>query len=288
MDHDPQSPLEHGAVCHNCEAALAGPWCAQCGQKASSLNPTWHDVVHEWLHEVLHLDGKIFRTLRTLFLVPGALTAEHNRGHRASYIGPLRLYLTMSVVFFVLTSVVPNPDAGRESPPPSAEHSAEPGGLPADSVAMTPTPVVTGVRLAAQHPEQFDELLSHTFQRMLFVLVPVFAALVMMAYRRRRRNYPEFLYFSLHFHAAALGFFMIAVPLQALPDERWLKLGQFAALVASFVYLMAALRRVFGGARLATLLRASALVGAYLVVLLISVGVALLFSLYRLGSGAGH
>jgi hypothetical protein len=279
---------EPGAVCHNCDASLAGPWCAQCGQKSSSLNPTWHDVVHEWLHEVLHLDGKIFQTLRTLFLAPGALTAEHNRGRRASYIGPLRLYLTMSVVFFVLTSVVPNPDAGVDSPQAATEQAAETGGLPPGIVAIMPAPVVTGLQRASEHSEQFDELLSHTFQRMMFVLVPVFAALVLVAYRRWRRNYPEFLYFSLHFHAAALGFFMLAVPLQALADERWLKIAQLAALVGSFVYLVAALRRAFGGARLATVLRASALVVAYVVVLLISVASALLFTLYRLGSGAAH
>jgi hypothetical protein len=288
LHHDQQSAHEHGAVCHNCEALLAGAWCAHCGQKSSALNPTWHDVVHEWLHEILHLDGKIFQTLRTLFLAPGALTAEHNRGHRASYIGPLRLYLTMSVVFFVLTSVVPNPDAGGDSPQAATEHSAEAGGLPAGLAAMMPAGVVTGLRRADEHPEEFDELLSHTFQRLMFVLVPVFAGIVMVAYWRWRRNYPEFLYFSLHFHAAALGFFTLTVPLQALPNENWLKMAQLCALVGSFVYLVAALRRVFGGTRLATLLRASALVGAYVVVLLVSVATALLFSLYRLGSGAAH
>ena len=42
--------------------------------------------------------------------------------------------------------------------------------------------------------------------RTLFVLVPVFALLLTLAYRNRRRHYPQFLYFALHFHAAVFEF----------------------------------------------------------------------------------
>jgi hypothetical protein len=94
----------------NCHAPVEDPWCSKCGQKQSDLDPTWHDLLHETLHEFLHLDGKIFRTARKLFLEPGELTAEFLRGRRARYIGALRLYLTLSVLFFVLTALVPNPN----------------------------------------------------------------------------------------------------------------------------------------------------------------------------------
>ena len=102
------------AECPNCNALLEGPWCSKCGQKQSDLDPTWHDLAHDSVHEFLHLDGKIFRTARKLFLEPGELTAEFLRGRRARYIGALRLYLTFSVLFFVLTAVVPNPNPDAE------------------------------------------------------------------------------------------------------------------------------------------------------------------------------
>src|ERR671912_1973636 len=124
----PQSSSSLASVvqCPNCNAPVEDPWCSKCGQKQSDLDPTWHDLLHETIHEFLHLDGKIFRTARKLFLEPGELTAQFLRGRRARFIGALRLYLTFSVLFFVLTAVVPNPnpDTGNHNAPSSASELA--------------------------------------------------------------------------------------------------------------------------------------------------------------------
>jgi hypothetical protein len=283
--HDP----EPGAVCSNCEAPLTGGWCSQCGQPRVTPNPTWHDLVHETIHEFLHLDGKIFATARRLFLQPGELTAEHIRGRRVRYIGALRLYLTMSIVFFALSAVIPNPDPNSDANPPAAQASGgTASGNAANETANAGTGVrsriAKGIRRAGEHQEEVDEALSHTFQRMLFVLVPVFALLLKLAYRSRRRNYPQFLYFSLHFHAAVFGFLALTVPLQAIPSERPLKAAQALVLAVSFVYLVKALKRVFGGSTRHTLLRASALTATYLALLLGTTVIGILLALYRLGS----
>src|SRR5215208_2778919 len=39
------------AECPNCHAPVEDPWCSKCGQKQSDLDPTWHDLLHETLHE---------------------------------------------------------------------------------------------------------------------------------------------------------------------------------------------------------------------------------------------
>ena len=49
-----------------------------------------HDLVHDAVHEFLHLDGKIFATAHRLFLEPGELTDEHILGRRIRDIGALR------------------------------------------------------------------------------------------------------------------------------------------------------------------------------------------------------
>ncbi len=50
--------------CPNCSALRMGHFCANCGQKAAPLAPTLGYLVHELTHEVLNVDGKIFRSLR--------------------------------------------------------------------------------------------------------------------------------------------------------------------------------------------------------------------------------
>ena len=140
----------------------------------------------------------------------GVPRAGRIRGRRARYIGPLRLYLTFSAIFFLLSAVVPNPNPDR-----------------ADSSA-TVQELATEVHVA--------ESLSSILPKLMFVLVPVFALLLMAAYRRQRRNFPQYLYFSLHFHAAVFGFLALSVPLQALSSERWLTIAQVLVMAWAFGY----------------------------------------------------
>jgi hypothetical protein len=75
-----------------------------------------------------------------------------------------------------------------------------------------------------------ERVVADTFAKVLpklvFILVPVFAILLKLAHRGQRRNYPQFLYFSLHFHAAVFGFLALVTPLQALQSEAWLHAAQ--------------------------------------------------------------
>jgi hypothetical protein len=98
-------------ACENCGTALQGAFCHACGQSAH--NPL-HDVKHA-LEEVFesfwHLDGRVFRTLRDLF-VPGRVACNYLAGQRARYIPPLRLFLVLTVLtFFVGHFVVGSVDS---------------------------------------------------------------------------------------------------------------------------------------------------------------------------------
>src|SRR5688572_14318370 len=91
--------------CMNCGCLLKGDYCHQCGQHSHiDSDPSLHDIIHELIHEFSHLNDKIFQTLKVLFLRPGELTREFLQGRRASYIGPVRLYLTMSIAYFLIAA----------------------------------------------------------------------------------------------------------------------------------------------------------------------------------------
>jgi hypothetical protein len=94
-------------LCRNCDAQLQGHFCHSCGQPHKPLDPTFKDLWHEGVHEFLHIDGKILHTVKLLLLRPGFLTAEFLAGRRARYMGPFRLYLTISLIFFFLLLHLP-------------------------------------------------------------------------------------------------------------------------------------------------------------------------------------
>lgn len=91
--------------CLNCGAELVGDYCHRCGQKAHihrTISAWWHD----FLHSVLHLDGKFWRTLPMLAWRPGELTRRYVEGERASFVSPLALFLSSVFLMFAVFSVV--------------------------------------------------------------------------------------------------------------------------------------------------------------------------------------
>jgi hypothetical protein len=90
-------------LCLNCGTALIGPHCHQCGQPAHvhrSVSAWWHDLAHG----VLHLDGKIWRTLPLLAWRPGELTRRYIHGERAKFVSPLALFLFSVFLMFAMFS----------------------------------------------------------------------------------------------------------------------------------------------------------------------------------------
>jgi hypothetical protein len=99
-------PPQVGVACANCGAALSGKYCSSCGQRHE---PHIHSVSHfasEAFESISHADSRLWRTLWFLLTRPGFLTREFFSGRRVSYLPPFRLYLVISVVFFL---VVGNP-----------------------------------------------------------------------------------------------------------------------------------------------------------------------------------
>jgi hypothetical protein len=112
----PETPQPLTLVCANCHASLTGEYCAACGQRHE---PHIHTVAHfagEAFESISHADSRLWRTLWYLFARPGFLTREFFAGRRVSYLPPFRLYLVISVVFFLIAGVPENAEIVRISP----------------------------------------------------------------------------------------------------------------------------------------------------------------------------
>ncbi len=160
---------------------------------------------------------------------PGFLTREIFAGRRASYILPIRLYLLASILAFALLTFLNSLGDVNFEYTPSPGETVD----PAVVERMAEVERTVGTALAVWAP------------RAMFVLVPLFAAFVMLVRRRDGHTYPQHLYFSLHVHAVA--FFAIALnalfePLLRVPN------GESAAGIIlglyTLVYFFVAFRRV--------------------------------------------
>jgi hypothetical protein len=93
-------------TCSNCGAPLGGKYCSECGQRHHE-----HAVHHfrhfigEALEDLTHADSRLWRTLTALLFRPGLLTREFLDGRRIRYLPPVRLYLVVSLIFFVIVGL---------------------------------------------------------------------------------------------------------------------------------------------------------------------------------------
>ena len=90
-----------GQTCLNCHEDIETRFCPHCGQENVPADLTLFAVIREFFAEIFYYDSKLWRTLRTLLASPGRLSTEWSEGRRAHYISPVRLYLSVTFLFFV-------------------------------------------------------------------------------------------------------------------------------------------------------------------------------------------
>lgn len=87
--------------CKNCGEKLAGMYCHRCGQYALDVEQPFWKYLKQYFENVYQFDNKVWRTLWLLFRRPGFLTREFTAGKVGSYVHPFRLYMFLSVLFFL-------------------------------------------------------------------------------------------------------------------------------------------------------------------------------------------
>jgi hypothetical protein len=263
-------------VCLNCGEPLSQHFCPACGQRAIDPDPTLGEFVHEAAEEFLHWDGKLATTFRLLFTRPGELTREYLAGRRVRYLSPLRLYLTCSVLYFALKALAP------DAPIVVRAGGAHTGMvmIQEDTVGETlqaidkmtqskrSTDRVAGRALgnALRHGDQTAASLRESMPNVMFVLVPIFAGLAALVFRGRRMRYPQHLAFALHTHAFLfLAFIPTLLPrvLHTVAVDALAVVSSFAAIA---IYLVLAVRRVYGGSTWSAILRSGAVAATYFAV----------------------
>jgi hypothetical protein len=285
-------------ACPNCGAPVDDRFCPRCGQRNATRLVSLGRLLRDVADDQLSLSSALPRTLGALAR-PGRLSAEYRAGRIARYVPPFRLFLIASVLFFIVLSLVTDPDAiwreteralaqrqasdegrvarvegdtlfiidsagGRERASVirfSYDTSAVPGWLQPLSrrvkrqeAKLNALSTREGLRLMLRGTEE-------TAAKAVFVLVPVFAAILKLLYVRRKRLYVEHFVFSLHLHVVA---FIGATAALLAGGSQWIWL---AGSLGFAVYLWMALRRCYGQGWAKTTLKLLLLSLAYLLIL---------------------
>lgn len=205
------------STCANCDAPVSGRYCVSCGQ--DQVDP--RQAISQWVAKILQdefsLDGRLPRTVVTLFRHPGRLTADWLAGRRGRHLHPFRLYLIASVSLFTVTFLMGLPLTGQGLE------------LPEFGIGQT-LQEVTANAVAGR----LQTLLTVG----ALVLVPVFALWLRLILRRSSHLLVDHLVFSLHQHSALMLLLTAAWPILFFvpPKTGWLLLAGSAVVHAILAY----------------------------------------------------
>jgi hypothetical protein len=236
-----------------------------------------------------------------LILKPGELTREFIAGRHQNYLPPFRLYLAISILFFALSALLPDKDLvhfdgdGQAVTAPVTNKPAEPAAsaarheqlaaLAKDCHINLSLPLIGPVgeplsrackKVAADSGVRLFERFTATAPRLMFLFLPLMAAVALLFYwRRPRRLYAEHLVLFLHNHAFTFLLIAGTVALNALSSIDLPLFGLFGFLeFLLFVflpyYVFRSMRVVYGEGRLRTLLKFTALGTIYFVLLAVT------------------
>jgi hypothetical protein len=221
------------SVCPNCSCDRLEKFCPECGQENVPSTVPVRELFYDLLGDLLKVDARLWATLWPLISRPGFLTQEFLQGRRARYLTPLKLYLSVAFIYFLLFSWAVGPvmrnmnTLSQRSPPLIGS-------------ARTPRTTPAGLRVQKRLGTAMSWQNTNQGTTNLF-LIPIFALALAIVFRRRRRLFLEHVVFLLHAQSAV---YLLSLPL--LPFLRTPTLLMTLSLLPSMVYYPLAIRRVYG------------------------------------------
>lgn len=195
--------------CPNCGEIVDNKFCPRCGQENREYNATLSELLKEFFSHMFNLDSKFYHSLKHLIIHPGYLTQQYFKGKREKYTSPMRLYLIISMLYFLTFSVENFYDDVKNAVSFIEENKTElvSDSLNADLIekALVDSENVFSVNVMNRDFDLNSEEVQNSFMnnvpRMMFFLFPISALILKLLYSRRKAHFFEHLIFLLHLHS---------------------------------------------------------------------------------------
>lgn len=274
-----QAPILKTSVlnCPNCLTKLQPEalFCHHCGQEQTNLHIGFWELLKDFISSNFNFDTRLLTTLKCLLFKPGFLAQEFSQGRRADYVPPIRLYLFISFVYFLVLSF----DLDQQFNGFNTGEKAKIGETAANSpqLSATDTGYVTlkginkkngaeldlmieegelkeypmlehlvsqGARLLNDpdaHQSELRRLFYKSLSLSMFFLMPVFGFLLWLLWGKPRPFYIDVLIFSIHSHAFAFLVLSAKNLFSIFTLSSWLDLLTF---LLCFTYLVIGVKRL--------------------------------------------
>ena len=252
-----QAPLE--THCPSCGAPSMRRYCRDCGERRLTRRDySIRRYLADAFDAVTSFDSKYLRSIWLLVARPGFLSRAHLEGRRVRYVAPLKLFIFVSVLYYVSITLF----YANTFTTPLRIQLHENNYYPEFAARLVERKMQSEGIDYATLELRFDDKTAVLSKTLVFALIPVIALLFQVLLIRKRRYPIEHLVVATHFWSFVLVLIGILLPLTVqvagvIADA----LGGTAATLATdpvlsacvqtgvAVYLYLALREVYSTSR---------------------------------------
>lgn len=198
--------------CKSCHATQTGKYCPECGEvKLSPELRSFRYILKDLATEISDVDGKLWRTLRTLLFHPGQIDYDYSIGRRRIYIKPVTLFLLINVGYVMFATLTDFFVSFYDQ-------------LSLQGYSSLVKPYVmnyieqSGIGYA-EFAERYNQLVKVLARSLIIIQVPFFALFMALICYKRDLYSGDYLTFALNYHSWILILFVVGV----YPDQfiRW-------------------------------------------------------------------
>lgn len=238
------STIRKDKTCLNCRHVVEQKFCPNCGQENTESRKTFHHLFIHFFEDLTHYENAFWKTIRNLLFKPSTLTKEYLSGKRLSYLAPVRLYIFISFITFLLISFFPShvsenfTKSQKEISSKILEKnkSGDPKTHKKDHIELTSMKKIDSIQKYGKEKEKlsefqywayekavhvtennttseiiekFIESFLHNIPKILFIIMPFFAFFLWLFHDKKKWYYFDHGIFTLHYFSFLLLLFLI-------------------------------------------------------------------------------
>ncbi len=271
--------------CLNCghEIDYSDKFCPYCGQKNSTHKLTLFNMLNEYFAGIFAYDSKLFSSVKLLFTSPGKLSKEFLSGKRIRYVNPFRFFISISIVFFILVTALPNVglddlsgmvkfsgdlsegigDQGENSLPAELFKTLEENHYLEFDDAVEQFNIQDNFKTEIQfyytrvlykmkhEPMAFTNYVFSKLPFFVFFYIPLFTFFSWLFYVRRPFNYTDHLVLNYNLNTVLFIFLIFTILIKSILGLNWINYFLFLF----FIYLYIAFKRFYSQGYIKTFIK---------------------------------
>jgi len=237
------SPIRKDKTCLNCRHVVEQKFCPNCGQENTDSRKTFHHLFIHFFEDLTHYENAFWKTIKNLLFKPSVLTKEYLSGKRLSYLAPVRLYIFISFITFLMIAFFPskvdNINIADKKIHSKFEEKTSNALEKFDSQShfnMRSMKTIDSIQKYGKENEKFSEFeywayekilhvtkhntkkeiiekfiesFVHNIPKILFIIMPFFAFFLWLFHNKKKWYYFDHGIFTLHYFSFLLLLFLI-------------------------------------------------------------------------------